>query len=198
MPGLQTFLLVLALLAAVLVVLRLTHRLPDVSERVATVALPPDASTRFGAALQSGAEQHPNLSAVLPLQGGRDALASRLSLISNAERSIDAQYYIWHRDTSGLLLLRAIEAAARRGVRVRLLVDDNGIGGLDSTLAALNELPQVSVRLINPSPYRRFKYAGFLTSPFRMNRRMRSGHVTAAKSRTTPSPFAAPSAAATV
>jgi putative cardiolipin synthase len=55
-----------------------------------------------------------------------------------AEASLDVQYYIWHGDTTGYLLLRELWDAAERGVRVRLLLDDNGIAGLDATVAALD------------------------------------------------------------
>ena len=46
-------------------------------------------------------------------------------------------YYIWHDDVSGLLL-EALRGAAARGVRVRLLVDDNGVAGMDHILAAMH------------------------------------------------------------
>ena len=65
-------------------------------------------------------------------------LVSRLALIDAAQHSIDAQYYIWHDDTSGLLLLDALLRAAERGVRVRPLLDDNGVPGLDNIMAAFN------------------------------------------------------------
>ena len=77
------------------------------------------------------------LSGVVPLVSGHDAFASRLALARMAERSIDAQYYIWHNDTSGQILLKTLYDAAQRGVRVRLLLDDNGVA-MDETLAALN------------------------------------------------------------
>ena len=48
------------------------------------------------------------LSGVVPLASGHDAFASRLALARMAERSIDAQYYIWHNDTSGQILLKTL------------------------------------------------------------------------------------------
>src|SRR5690606_9588050 len=111
-------------------------------------------------------------SGVLPLRDGQDALSSRLMLVAAAEQSIDAQYYIWHDDTSGMLLLDALYRAAKRGVRVRLLLDDNGVPGLDSFMAALNSFDNFEIRLFNPSTVRRPKHAGYAFDFFRMNRRM--------------------------
>ena len=81
-------------------------------------------------------------------------------------------YYIWHEDTSGLLLLDALYQAAERGARVRLLLDDNGIHGMDSMLAGLNQHPNFNIRLFNPSTVRSPKMLGYALYPLRMNRRM--------------------------
>jgi putative cardiolipin synthase len=70
-------------------------------------------------------------------------------LIEAADRSIDVQYYIWQDDLSGVLLFEALQRAADRGVRVRLLLDDNPTFGMDERLAALH--PNIEVRLFNPS-----------------------------------------------
>ncbi len=64
------------------------------------------------------------------------------------------QYYIWHGDQTGYLLFEALWQAAERGVRVRLLLDDNNTGGLDATLAALDAHPNIEVRLFNPFAHR--------------------------------------------
>ncbi len=57
-------------------------------------------------------------------------------------------------------------------MRVRLLLDDNGISGLDPVLAALNALPNFEVCLFNPSRIRSPKLAGYVIDVLRMNRRM--------------------------
>ncbi len=120
-----------------------------------------------------GGERYPPRKiGVFPLRGGHDALASRLALIAAAEASIDAQYYIWHDDTSGILLLDALYQAARRGVRVRLLLDDNGVPGLDGFMATLNTQENFEIRLFNPSTIRNPKSLGYTFDFFRMNRRM--------------------------
>jgi cardiolipin synthase C len=57
------------------------------------------------------------------LENGYGALILRVHLIRAARRSIDLQTFIWSNDGSGRLLFWELLEAARRGVRVRLLVD---------------------------------------------------------------------------
>jgi phosphatidylserine/phosphatidylglycerophosphate/cardiolipin synthase-like enzyme len=57
------------------------------------------------------------------LERGEDALLLRVHLIRSARHSIDLQTFIWAEDDSGWLMLDELEAAARRGVRVRVLAD---------------------------------------------------------------------------
>lgn len=164
--------LLLAGLVAAGIVLRLLFPVPDVSNRLRSVAIGADLTSGIGQRVAQAASTHPGKSGVVPLERGHDALVSRLGLIDAAEHSIDAQYYIWHEDTSGLLLLDALLRAAKRGVRVRLLLDDNGVPGLDSILAALNAQDNFEIRLFNPSTVRSPKILGYAFDFFRMNRRM--------------------------
>ena len=96
-----------------------------------------------------------------------------------AERSLDVQYYIWHGDTTGYLMLEELWNAAGRGVRVRLLLDDNGIGGLDATVAAMDSHENIEVRLFNPFVNRSSRALGYLTDFSRLNRRMHNKSFTA-------------------
>jgi len=57
------------------------------------------------------------------VEHGESALALRLHLIRSARSRIDVQNFILRRDDSGELLLNELLNAARRGVRVRLLLD---------------------------------------------------------------------------
>lgn len=167
------FLVSAAIVAALAVVtLRLLFPLPDISDRAPEQATPASPETLFGRLMQEGEAAHPGKSGVLPLVSGTDALASRLVLADRAQASIDAQYYIWHDDTSGLLLLDALRRAATRGVTVRLLLDDNGVPGMDAYMAALNAQPNFQIRLFNPSTVRHPKLLGYAFDFFRMNRRM--------------------------
>ena len=136
------------------------------------------ADTRLGRGLQPMADQHPGLSGVVALPNALDAFASRMLLIAAAERTIDVQYYIWRDDITGNLLLRALREAAKRQVRVRLLLDDNGTAGLDESLALLNAEPNMEVRLFNPFVHRGFKPLGFVTDFKRLNRRMHNKSLT--------------------
>lgn len=102
-----------------------------------------------------------------------------MQLAQAAERTLDLQYYIWHGDRSGTLMLEAIHQAAERGVTVRLLLDDNGISGLDTILAALDRHPNIAVRLFNPFRIRFPKAIGFVFDFHRLNRRMHNKSFTA-------------------
>ncbi len=85
------------------------------------------------------------------MDDSEDALHWRLALIDSATRSIDIQTYIWGRDFAGRLLLHRILQAADRGVRVRLLVDDWGQGNRDQAVAAIDDHPNIEIRIWNPA-----------------------------------------------
>ena len=106
------------------------------------------------------------------LYQGPDAFLARLVLADAAERSIDAQYYIWHGDTTGRVLIDALLRAADRGVRVRLLIDDVGSAANDMHLLLLTKHPNVEVRLFNPVATRSTRLLGLLFDFARTNRRM--------------------------
>jgi len=132
----------------------------------------PDVETPLGRMLLRLLPEHPGESGVCALRDGRDAFAARALLADAAQRTIDVQYYIWHADLSGTLLFAALRRAADRGVKVRILLDDNQTGGLDAVLGALDAHPNVEVRLFNPFRIRRLRLLGFLTDFARLNRRM--------------------------
>ncbi|HVL08834.1 MAG TPA: phospholipase D family protein [Burkholderiaceae bacterium] len=137
------------------------------------------ATTRLAQAIDPLIRQHPGRSGIFPLHDGLDAFAARALLADAAERTLDVQYYIWRNDLSGTLLTEALHRAAERGVHVRLLLDDNNTGGLDSALAALDAHPNVEVRLFNPFAQRRWRVLGYLTDFARLNRRMHNKSLTA-------------------
>lgn len=78
------------------------------------------------------------------------AFAGRLALIDSAERSLDLQYYAVHADSSTETLLQRLREAARRGVRVRILLDDLNTVGKDAQVMRLAFEPNVEIRLFNP------------------------------------------------
>ena len=123
--------------------------------------------------------QRPGRSGIWALPAPIDAFATRVAMVRAAARTLDLQYYIWNGDMSGLLLLDELRAAADRGVRVRLLVDDNGTSGMDTNLQALDAHPNAEVRIFNPFVLRGFKPAGMLVDFNRLNRRMHNKSLTA-------------------
>lgn len=163
---------IIASLIVALLALRLAFPLPDRASIRASHALAPPSEGALVRHIAELQRAHPGKSGVIPLMEGNDALASRIALARMATRSIDVQYYIWKDDISGRLLLHELMEAANRGVRVRLLLDDNGITGLDADLTALDRMPNFEVRLFNPSTVRSPKMLGFAYDFFRMNRRM--------------------------
>jgi putative cardiolipin synthase len=147
-------------------------RLPSLEGRSVSTAFDDTSDTRLGRAICPMAAAHPGKSGVYPLLDAHDAFAARILLARAADRSLDIQYYIWNADLTGNLMFEAIHAAADRGVRVRLLLDDNNTWGLDATLAALDSHPNIEVRLFNPILQRRHRLLGYLSDPRRLNRRM--------------------------
>lgn len=137
------------------------------------------AETRLGKSVLPLARAYPRLSGVIALADGRDAFAARARLADAAERTLDVQYYIWQKDMSGTLLFEALRRAADRGVRVRLLLDDNNTYGLDTFLAAANAHRNFEVRLFNTFKLRRWRVLGYLTDFARLNRRMHNKSFTA-------------------
>src|SRR5574337_769648 len=131
------------------------------------------------AAIAPLAAAHPGCSGIHPLPGGLDAFAARMLLAGAAERTLDVQYYIWDGDKTGTLLFNALRAAADRGVRVRLLLDDHNAIGLDETLAELDTHPMLEVRLFNPLRIRRPRWINYLIDFTRVNRRMHNKSITA-------------------
>jgi len=121
--------------------------------------------------------QQPQHYAVI-LDEGRDALLARIHLLRSARHSIDLQTYIFDKDDSARLVLDELLAAARRGVRVRLLIDQlSAIADLH-ILAALSGAHQnFAIRVYNPSfgkaKLNYLDYAGSVLCCFRrFNQRM--------------------------
>ncbi|HSM10709.1 MAG TPA: phospholipase D family protein [Lysobacter sp.] len=87
----------------------------------------------------------------LILDEGTDALLARINLIRSATDAIDLQTYIFDEDDAGRLVLDELLAAARRGVRVRLLMDQlAAIGDIDTLAALAGAHANFEVRLYNP------------------------------------------------
>ena len=100
---------------------------------------------------QAGGEASPR-HFVLILDEGGDALLARLNLIRAARDRIDLQTYIFDRDDSARLVIDELLAAARRGIRVRVLIDQlSAINDLHVLAALAGAHQNLEVRVYNPS-----------------------------------------------
>jgi phosphatidylserine/phosphatidylglycerophosphate/cardiolipin synthase-like enzyme len=84
------------------------------------------------------------------LSGVAPAYDARVSLIREAQKTIDLQYYAIHADGSTEVLLEELRHAAQRGVRVRVLLDDLNTVGKDAQVLRLAFEPNIQMRLFNP------------------------------------------------
>lgn len=117
-----------------------------------SAALPlEDGATAIDRAIAPLASAHAGESGLMLLTSSLAAFHARRETARAAGRSLDLQYYYWKNDLTGRLLLGEVMAAAQRGVRVRLLLDDINAFGFDPWLLALDSHPMIEVRLFNPS-----------------------------------------------
>ena len=119
---------------------------------------------------------HPSQSGFQLLATGSDAFTTRIALVQAAQHSLDVQYYSAGEDITGRLLLQSLLDAANRGVRVRMLVDDINRRHTDPAFAALDQHPNIEIRVFNPFGTRDttlIERAGNLLTRFdQLNRRM--------------------------
>jgi putative cardiolipin synthase len=129
--------------------------------------------TASGPPQGGGAEQRGRSGFAL-LDDGAIAFLLRAALADRAEQRIDVQYYAYLADAAGTLLMHRLLAAADRGVRVRILLDDSGLGWRDRALAELDAHPCIDLKLFNPSSERSrlWRLVEFLLNMRRLNRRM--------------------------
>jgi len=141
-----------------------------------STALPPQADTPSARYVQGEVEQHGAMSGFRLLTRSNNALMSRVALIDHAAHSVDLQYYIFEDDDTGRLIAQRLLAAADRGVRVRLLLDDLPLDQKDRFFDALDVHANIEVRRFNPfrtsNPSLPSKIAQFIVEGQRLNRRM--------------------------
>ncbi|QWP77815.1 phospholipase D family protein [Lysobacter sp. K5869] len=105
-------------------------------------------------ALAESAPEQPRHYAII-LDRGPDALMARINLIRSARHTLDLQTYIFEEDDAARLVLDELLAAARRGVRVRLLIDQLAAMRHIDTLAALaGAHVDFEIKLYNPVLHR--------------------------------------------
>ena len=145
------------------------HKIESIPETALQVDT---AQTTLAQIIQPLQEQHPDLTGYLVLFEPLEALATRLSLIDKAEKRLDLQYYIWDNDKVGSLALHALIRAADRGVKIRLLIDDNNAKSTEGIFLALAQHPNIEVKLFNPYRFRKYRALDMILDLKRINRRM--------------------------
>lgn len=78
--------------------------------------------------IENMTDSSPAESGFLVFDTGIEAMRARLAQINSAQKTLDLQYYAISDDTTANLLIEAIFRAAERGVNVRFLIDDIGVG----------------------------------------------------------------------
>ncbi|PJI97204.1 phospholipase D-like protein [Acidovorax sp. 69] len=126
--------------------------LPKDVDRPVTIALQAPSDTALGQLVTArraaqGARQP---SGFVLLSGPQAAYSSRLALVDAAQKTLDLQYYAIHADASSERLLLSVVAAAQRGVRVRVLLDDFHSTGRDAQVMRLAFVPNIEMRMFNP------------------------------------------------
>lgn len=144
--------------------------------RAASQAIDDGERTTLGRVFAEQVAQHPGLSGFQLMVTGHAAFVARTALADAAERTLDLKYYSVSDDLTTDLLLLRIAAAAERGVRVRILLDDIDVRARFFARRAIAADPAIQVRLFNP-----FLSAGtsslarlgeFIFDGDRLNRRM--------------------------
>lgn len=153
--------------------------LPTSVERPPGIAFENTQDTSLGKDIMPLVREHPGRSGFFILNEGVDAFAARLTMVAKAEKSLDLQYYIWHDDMTGRVLHNRLLAAADRGVRVRLLLDDLDTAGKDEMLHIIDAHPNIEIRLFNPFANRTRRVRDFIGDTARINHRMHNKTITA-------------------
>lgn len=146
--------------------------LPTDYPRSESTAIEDYQSTSMGQRWAAAEAEHPGESGFAILRYGRNAFSIRIAMIDLAEKTLDLQVYIWETDDTGRILAERILRTADRGVRVRLLVDDMGLGGSDEGVASLDAHPNIEIRIFNPFAHRTVSSLDFLVDMDRVNHRM--------------------------
>jgi len=177
----RTATIVQRLLVVLVIAMAACATLPPGSDypKTPSTAFAEPAATRLGKQLAKESVRHPGQSGFRILPHGVEGLLLRTQLARAAERSIDIQYYIFAEDDTGKLLQQSLLEAADRGVRIRLLIDDQNSfqrHEAPEIITALNDHANIELRLFNPFVYRGqfpvFRYLDMAVNEQRVNHRM--------------------------
>lgn len=118
--------------------------------------------------------QESKKSGALLVSEGSHAILHRISLARMARYSIEIQTYIYKNELASRVLMHEIYEAANRGVKVKILIDDNGLDSDYSDVIALNHHPNIQVRIFNPyrNRIKLFRLPEMILRFDKINRRM--------------------------
>ncbi|WP_136806976.1 phospholipase D family protein [Desulfosediminicola flagellatus] len=148
--------------------------LPDNAEKQVSQVMSNTDTTYLSKLVEKQTKDQAGKTGAILLANGLDAFVARVALAEKAERSIDVQYYMFHQDTVGQLLIHRLIKAADRGVRVRVLIDDMYGEEADNVWTTLDSHPHMEVRLFNPFVRGSSKNLQFITRLSDVNYRMHS------------------------
>ena len=112
--------------------------------------------------------EHARGNQVMVLNSGIASFQKRLDLIRQAKKSIEIEYFIYSIDTAGRLFTQELIKAAKRGVKVRIIVDKSlPIFELNKYYAKALKANNVEVKYYNDASIIRFS-----TFQFRSHRKL--------------------------
>lgn len=126
-----------------------TMKSPTTDKKESTAFAEPE-TTYLGQKAAAIAANRGGDSGFLLMDRGRTALAWRTILADSAEKSIDAQYFLWKNDEAGKVMMQRLMSAADRGVRVRVLIDDSMTESDPQYLAQFGTYPNIELRMYKP------------------------------------------------
>lgn len=155
MTGIIIAAIIIVLMVVAALVLFSRHQERAIT-KIASTALPtaPDATPLDRHWADISRDRGDEDTALVLVQSNMDAFALRVASARAAGRSLDLMYYMWNADLTGRLMMREVLAAADRGVRVRLLLDDLGVTMSDRIFHAIDSHPNIELRLFNPTKAR--------------------------------------------
>lgn len=108
------------------------------------------------------------------IEDGLSAFVIRSAFARMATKTIDLQTYIYSNDFSSKVLIGELRAAADRGVKIRILLDDYGTKSDIVDVMLLNQHPNIEVKVFNTVSNRAkiLYYPQFLMDFNRLNSRM--------------------------
>ena len=96
------------------------------------------------------------------INNGMAALYARIDLIRRAEKTLDLEYFIFNHDSAGRIILKELSQAAKRGVRVRVLVDKSkAVLELDEYYAQVLKKHNIELRYYNAASILRLSSVQF-------------------------------------